>query len=66
MFLSPKGSSIVYKGKMHEKSKYAILTNLAVAVFPKNGIEEGYPQAYQIFISRNVIFKIAGSRTSIP
>ena len=28
---------------MYEKSKYAILTNLAVAVFQKNDIEEGYP-----------------------
>ena len=36
--------------------------------FPENDIEEGYPPppSYQIFISRNVIFKIAGSRTSIP
>ena len=35
MFLSPRGSVIVYIGKMHKKSKYAILTNLTVAVFPK-------------------------------
>ena len=36
--------------------------------FPENDIEEGYPPppSYQIFISRNVLFKIAGSRTSIP
>ena len=44
MCLSPKGSSIVYMGKMYAKSKYAILTNLAVAVFSKNDIEEGYPK----------------------
>ena len=35
MFLIPKGSLIVYRGKMYEKSKYANLTNLTVAVFPK-------------------------------
>ena len=44
MFLSPKGSLVVSIGKMYEKSKYASLTNLTVAVFPKKYIEEGYPQ----------------------
>ena len=44
MFLSPKGSLVVSIGKIYEKSKYASLTNLTVAVFPKNDIEEGYPQ----------------------
>ena len=29
---------------MYEKSKYASLTNLTVAVFLQNDIEEGYPQ----------------------
>ena len=48
---------------MYEKYKYAILTNLAVAIFPQNDIEEGYPQ---VLILRNAIFKIARSRTSIP
>ena len=46
---------------MYDKSKYASLTNLTVAVFPKNDIEEWYPQAtkyeidflyYEILISR--------------
>ena len=66
MFLSPKGSLIVSIGRMYEKSKYAILTNLTVAVFPNNYIEEGYPPSYQILILRNAIFKIARSRISIP
>ena len=46
MFLSPEGSLIVSIGKMYEKSKYAILTNLTVdlAVFPTNDIEEGTPK----------------------
>ena len=44
MFLSPKGSVIVSMGTMYEKSKYAIITNLTVAVFPKKYLEEGYPK----------------------
>ena len=47
MFLSPKGSLIASIVKMYEKSKYVILINLAVAVFQKNDIEEGYPPSYQ-------------------
>ena len=66
MFLSPKGSLVVSMGKMYEKSKYASLTNLTVAVFPKNDIKEGHPPSYKILISRNAIFKIVRSRTSIP
>ena len=45
MSLSPKGSLSVYIEKMYEKSKYATFTNLTVAVFAKNDIVEGYPQA---------------------
>ena len=44
MFLSPKGSLVVSIGKMYEKSKYVSLTNLMVAVFPKNDIKEEHPQ----------------------